>query len=134
MEALRTLGSDNTPEINLDLDSKTYYIKGESRPENVSVFYGPVMQWIEDWGGQLYYRVQQTGKEEHNFVFQFEYFNSSSAKYLMDLILKINEINESHEGINVTIDWVYDEMDEDILDAGEEFQDLTSVKFNFKAV
>ena len=92
MRALKLGQTDNTPLVELDLDSGKYLIKGESRPEDVSKFYAPVLQWFEDWGGQLYYRSQQFGKkEDHVVCFQFEYFNSSSAKYIMDLILKISE-------------------------------------------
>ncbi len=132
MKPLKISGTDNTPQVDLDLDTGNYVIQGESRPENVAEFYKPVKEWIENWGGQLYYRVQQFKREEnHRVKFRFEYFNSSSAKYIMDLILKINEINTSSEKINVEIDWVYDEMDEDIEQAGREFEELTSVKFNF---
>jgi len=133
MRALVIGQTDNSPAVELDLEKEIYFFKGESRPEDVSKFYGPVMQWFEDWGGQLYYRAQQFGKaQQHTVQFRFEYFNSSSAKYIMDLILKINEINSSSEHINIGIEWAYDEMDEDIEDAGREFEELTSVKFIFK--
>ena len=132
MRALKIEQTDNSPLVDLDLEEGTYLIKGESRPEDVSKFYEPVMKWFEDWGGQLYYRVQQFGKEQsHKVKFQFEYFNSSSAKFIMDLILKINEINKSSSDINIVIEWVYDSLDEDIEEAGKEFEDLTSVQFNF---
>ena len=132
MKVLRLEQTDNTPHIQLDLEQKEYLIKGESRPENVSVFYLPLMEWFEEWGAQLYYGVQQFGEEKHTVKFQFEYFNSSSAKYIMDIILKINEINNTHENIKINIEWLYDEMDEDIKEAGEEFEDLTSVPFTYR--
>ena len=132
MRALKIEQTDNSPLVDLSLEEGSYVIKGESRPEDVSKFYLPIMKWFEDWGGQLYYRAQQFGKPENHIVrFQFEYFNSSSAKYIMDLILKINEIGQTSENINIQIEWAYDEMDEDIEEAGKEFEDLTSVKFNF---
>ncbi|MBL4704374.1 MAG: DUF1987 domain-containing protein [Flavobacteriales bacterium] len=135
MRALTIAQTDNTPLIEFDLEKGIYLIKGESRPEDVSKFYAPVMKWVEDWGGQLYYRAEQFGKVEHHTVcFQFEYFNSSSAKYIMDLILKINEINKTSEQINIEIEWTYDELDEDIEDAGKEFEDLTSVKFKYNPI
>jgi len=135
MRALKIEQSDNSPEIILDLENNHYTIKGESRPENVSEFYEPIMKWIEDWGGQLYYRAKKYGKiQSHVIRFQFEYFNSSSAKYIMDLLLKINEIDNSSDNIQIKIEWAYDEMDEDIEEAGKEFEDLTSMQFQFVAI
>jgi len=135
MRALKIEQSDNSPEIILDLENNQYMIRGESRPENVSEFYEPIMKWIEDWGGQLYYRAQKYGKDQsHAFRFQFEYFNSSSAKYIMDLLLKINEIDKSSDNIQIKIEWAYDEMDEDIEEAGKEFEDLTSMQFQFISI
>lgn len=135
MRALKIEQTESSPLVNLDLEQSEYLIRGESRPEDVSLFYQPIMKWFEDWGGQLYYRAQQFGKAEtHRVKFQFEYFNSSSAKFIMDLILKINEISQTSDKINIEIDWVYDEMDEDIEEAGREFEELTSVKFNFHAL
>ena len=132
MKALKIEQTDNSPEVLMDLESNTYFLRGESRPEHVSDFYEPIMKWIEDWGGQLYYRAQKFGNsEDHTVHFHFEYFNSSSAKYIMDLLLKINEIDNSSENIRLKIEWAYDEMDEDIEEAGREFEDLTSMQFEF---
>ncbi len=132
MRALKIEQTDTSPEVVLELESETYLIKGESRPENVSEFYEPIMKWIEDWGAQLYYRVQQYGKKENHAVrFYFEYFNSSSAKYIMDLFLKINEINASSNMIEIKIEWAYDALDEDIEESGREFEVLTSIQFDF---
>lgn len=132
MRALKIEQTETSPEVVLELESKTYLFIGESRPENVSEFYEPIMKWIEDWGALLYYRVQQYGKKENHAVrFHFEYFNSSSAKYIMDLFLKINEINSSSDKIEIKIEWAFDAMDEDIKESGREFEVLTSIQFDF---
>jgi hypothetical protein len=132
MRALKIEQTDSSPMVELDLNQSRYVIRGESRPEDVSKFYEPIIKWFEDWGGHLYYRAQQFNKaESHNVRFQFEYFNSSSAKFIMDLILKINEISKTSENIKIEIEWMFDELDEDIEEAGKEFEELTSVKFNF---
>jgi hypothetical protein len=57
------------------------------------------------------------------------YFNSSSSKVLMDFCDVLEEAANS--GKNVTVNWIYEEDDEDALEFGEEFQEeLESVKFN----
>ena len=37
-------------------------------------------------------------------------------------------------GTEVTVDWYYEEDDDDMRDAGEYYQTLVSVDFNFKPV
>lgn len=120
--------TDNTPKVNLDINSGNLEISGESRPEDVRQFYEPVVQWLEE--------LNNTGipsTQDVKFNFKFEYFNSSSAKYVMDIIEKLSNIhtNESNN-INLSIHWHYDELDEDMLEAGEEFEMMAEeVPFEF---
>jgi hypothetical protein len=62
-----------------------------------------------------------------------DYFNSSSAKYILDLFMKLGDINGGNSNVNVNVNWHYNEMDEDMKDAGEEFEKLTGLKFNLVA-
>lgn len=66
-------------------------------------------------------------------VFYLDYFNSSSAKYFMDIIFLIDDLNTKYN-YNLEIVWEYDEEDEDVYEAGLEFEDISGIKFTFKAV
>jgi len=127
MEALRIEATENSPKIIFDPSGNTFEISGESRPEDVRKFYEPVLSWIEAFGKEL----ASAGSKEIEFNFIFEYFNSSSAKYIMDIMSKINDIKTSNSNISIQICWHYEEMDEDILEAGEEFQSITQIPFKF---
>lgn len=126
MEALKLELTDNTPKIVLDHTKHELEFEGDSRPEDVQKFFQPVMNWLNDYEGY----VQSAGDVTLNANFKLEYFNSSSAKYIMDIILKLGKIAEPGN-VTLNINWHYDEMDEDMLDAGEEFEDMLDVEFNF---
>ncbi len=129
MENYKIDSTENTPLIELDHNSHTLLFQGDSRPENVQQFYTPVLNWLEDYSKHLYF-LKDLNNSSIDVVcnFKFEYFNSSSAKYIMDIITKLSGLES---GINLKINWHYEEMDEDMQEAGEEFEDMMGVKFNF---
>ncbi len=125
MNKLSLEASEYTPEVVLDAETNTIFFKGECRPENVSTFFDPIIQWFSDL------KSSNTTKPLA-VVFYLDYFNSSSAKYIMDIIFLIKEINDN--GGNVDIIWKYDRDDEDVYEAGVEFEEISGVKFNYKAI
>ncbi len=128
MQALIIEATDNSPKVIFDPARSVFEISGESRPEDVRKFYEPILQWIDGFGAFL---KQQNSTQKIQFNFIFEYFNSSSAKYVMDIMSKLNDIKLSNNNINIEICWHYDEMDEDMLEAGEEFENITQIPFKF---
>ena len=57
------------------------------------------------------------------------YFNSSSAKFLLDVIVEVHKYHL--EGFNVKINWYYDEGDDDMLETGEDLSDMIDFPFSF---
>lgn len=130
MEKINLERTENTPEITLDNEKHTLLFRGDSRPEDVRTFYLPVLSWLEDYEKQIYFLSDQGGKITVKCNFEFEYFNSSSAKYLMDIISKLGDIAKI-PNVTLQLNWHYDALDEDMLESGEEFEDMLGVKFNF---
>ena len=56
-----------------------------------------------------------------------EYFNTSSSKCILDVFKKLEKINSSNNG--VIINWHYEEDDEDMLEAGEDYQAIINIPF-----
>ena len=119
--------TEYTPEICLDYSNKNVFFKGECRPENVSKFFENIIGWFNEL------KNKTSDGENTPVVFYLDYFNSSSAKYFMDVIFLIKELNTKYS-YNFEIVWEYDEDDEDVHEAGIEFEDISGVKFTFKAV
>jgi hypothetical protein len=128
MESLIIDSTDSSPKVVFDPANGIFEVSGESRPEDVRKFYEPILDWIDRYGKHVKSNPP-TQKIQFNFI--FEYFNSSSAKYVMDIMSKLNEIKISNKTMDIEICWHYDEMDEDMLEAGQEFQNITQIPFKF---
>ncbi len=125
---MRIEQSLNTPEIYLDEENDYILFQGESKPENVRDFYEPVMTWFAEYNTILQGR---SGKTLIECEFKLSYFNSSSAKYILDVFEKLEELEEAHAKVKVHVKWYHDPMDEDMIEAGHEFEHLTSLKLDY---
>jgi hypothetical protein len=119
MEPLILKGTEDTPSITLDTANNQYEISGRSLPEDVVVFYQPVLDWIS-----LY---SEKPGEEMTWKIRLEYFNTASSKIILDILMALEEIKE--KGTNVIVQWHYDKNDNDMMEAGEEYKDLVSLVF-----
>ena len=84
MENLLIQATGITPKISFDIDQKVFEISGESRPENVKDFFDPILSWLNSYFNNL------ISNDLHTFKIKLEYFNSSSAKYLLSLLKNIS--------------------------------------------
>ena len=60
---------------------------------------------------------------------KMEYFNTSSSKCIYDLLKEVKSLE--NKGKEVVVRWYYDEDDEDMLEAGEDYSDLLDLHFRF---
>jgi hypothetical protein len=58
---------------------------------------------------------------------QLEYFNTSSSKCILDLFKKLELVRAT--GNEVTVYWHYEADDEDMLEAGEDYQAIINLPF-----
>lgn len=108
-----------TPSVNFNASTGILEIKGRSIPENSIEFYKPLIEWIEKYG------ASPQPKTVVNI--QLEYFNTSSSKCILDVFKRLEAIVNS--GHDVLINWHYEEDDEDMLEAGEDYQSIIKVPF-----
>ena len=129
MDSLIIEATEDSPKILFDTVSNRFVISGESRPENAGKFYTPVINWIIKFEEELQRRKETKDDSTIIFVFKLDYFNSTSAKYIMDILLIIKKFVD--QGYKINMEWHYDKRDDDMLDAGNEFSDTVDLKFNF---
>ncbi len=113
-------GTRSTPEVLLDPGTGTYRISGISIPENASEFYTPIIDWLRTHIPSL--------PEPRPVVFEMEYFNSSSMKTLFLILMELK--NGLGSGRIKTINWLVEEDDESMIDAGETLAELAGIKMN----
>lgn len=129
MEKLIIEATVNSPKIVLDPESKLFEFSGESRPENVRNFYLPVLEWLEKYTSHESGLNKAQRTPALNCIFNFEYFNSTSAKYILDIFKSLNALNTL--GLDLDIKWFYEEDDEDMLEVGEEMSRMSKLKFEY---
>jgi hypothetical protein len=110
---LNIAATDRTPEIVLTLQPAKLSIKGESYPEDVSAFYGQVIQAVNS--------LVESPAGELNVEIQLIYINSSSIKAIFRIFEGFDEYRK--KGQNVSIQWFADEDDDIMQELGEDFID-----------
>ena len=103
MTALQLDATSRTPAVTLDPSAGRLVLTGESYPEDVTSFYATltsaISAYLDDGPGNLLTEIRLT------------YFNSSSARALMELLEQLDEA--AGNGAQITIDW-YCDPDDDI--------------------
>jgi hypothetical protein len=117
----------STPRVILDPDKNIFEISGESRPPDVAAFYNEILNWFSDYSDYLI-RLKE-GINPVSFNLDFEYFNSSSAKYLLDFCKMIATARS--KGQNININWHFEKDDTDMLEAGREMSRIAKFPFEF---
>lgn len=108
-----------TPEVILDFENGSIFIRGISIAENPRAFYEPIFVAID--------KYLLNPKPSTTVNFDLEYFNSSSAIMIRDIIRKF----EGHSTApGCTIKWFHDNDDHGIRNSGLEFQNIfEGIKF-----
>lgn len=117
---MRLSPEKNTPEIILD-PVGIIRIRGRSIHENAADFFKPVEDWISSY--------VLSPADITSVDISLDYFNSASAKILINLLQKVTHVTLRHK--KFVINWYYEDGDEDILERGEYFASVLDVPFNF---
>lgn len=129
MEKLVIEPTFNSPSVILDPESNQFNFSGESRPENVRKFYLPILEWLDSFAKEQSEMGSSASSSSLQVRFNFEYFNSTSAKYILDIFKALNVLNDL--GIEILVKWLYEEDDEDMLEVGEEMSRMSKLEFEY---
>lgn len=124
MENLHIPISETSPLIKFDANTLILEIKGEARLENARAFFDTLLDWINELNKQ--YANQKNVPLK--LMLHFDYLNSSSIKYLYDLLSAFDILI-----FNVTVFWHYYVQDELMKENGLDYQQMLP-KLNFKLV
>jgi hypothetical protein len=115
--------TSKTPRVDFRKDGKIK-LEGSSLPDNSIEFYKPLLDWVEKYSEDPAILTE--------FNVKFKYFNTHSSKCILDILKKIEFIYRSKN--SVIVNWYYNENDEDMLEAGEDFESIIRVPFKFCAI
>ncbi len=120
-----------SPQVILSKQLNHMRFSGISRLEHNKIFYQPIIKWLVEYKMLNYFLSHiESQTKEINVEFEFEYFNSSSAKYLYSILKEFKEIS-SFSRIDLKICWIYDPQDLDMLESGLNFQEMLCLPFKF---
>ena len=120
MDKLEFQPTQKTPYVLLDPEGRIKF-KGRSIPEDVSLFYEEILEWIVNYS--------ETPNQNTHVEIEMEYLNSGTSKYMLRLLKKLKEVENN--GNSLHINWIYEEGDDDILERGEYYASILNLKINF---
>lgn len=125
METLLRRPTKTTPYVHLDVATRTYVIAGRSIPIDAEVFYFPILNWLSEFE-----KLDDLNRIE--FCFRFDFFNIASSKRVLFILYKLLEMQQ--KGKVVSIKWMYDKEDEDMLEIGQDFAVMIdNLQFKFES-
>ncbi len=110
----------STPYLNLDPSSGLITIKGKMTPENSQQLFQPIMEWLDE------YIMNPSLRTQLNI--HLDYFNTSSSKFLLDIFRRLEKVNRNDS--DVSINWICEKDDFDMIEAGEDYQSITTLPFS----
>ncbi len=119
MNNLKIEGGQKTPYVHFEHVEGRLEIRGKSIPENSVEFYHPVFTWLDEYASKPHSKTQ--------VIIQLEYFNTSSSKCLLDIFRRLEKLHGSASEVNIT--WLFEEEDEDMQEAGDDYQSIVKIPF-----
>ena len=119
MTDLRIDPEYDSPSVFLSKDKAKFEIGGKSMPADVTKFYGPVLAWMKEY--------KKDPLDKTLLDFKLLYFNTASSKLILDILMIMEEIQEM--GKEVLVRWHSLKDDDDMVEAGEEYADMTDLTF-----
>ena len=94
---------DDSPKVYFFAEKGECILEGRSYMRNPIEFYEHLYDWLEN-----YFNYETKLK----FIFKLTYFNTSSLKMILDLLNILKEYKNNGE--DITIEWHYDSLDENL--------------------
>lgn len=122
--------TEYTPSIAFSITQEKFLIMGEARPENAGKFFEPVLVWLKHFSENAHNEASYKQSKNIKVHFILDYFNSSSIKYLYDILKQLEFIKPYLSSLEIV--WYYEASDEDMYENGVEFSKIIDVPFTFE--
>ncbi|MDA3865266.1 MAG: DUF1987 domain-containing protein [Salinivirgaceae bacterium] len=113
-------GTKSSPEIILDPREGIFSFSGTSMSEDAVGFYMPIIDWLKKYALDPNPMTQ--------VKFKMTYFNTASSKLLWEIMSLLQDIYSN--GHKVKIDWIFQDEDEDMEEAGEIYAERMDIPIN----
>lgn len=120
MGYLKFEATEDSPEVLMDADLSIFQIQGNSTPEDVNLVYKPIVDWIDSDGPNL---------DNCQCRLFFRYLSTSSHHMVFNVLKKLNVLYK--EGKKISVEWAYENIDDDMLRLGLDFASILDIPFEF---
>jgi len=120
----------STPFVNFDLKTGIFKLSGVSRPEDVMDYYRPVMDWLEKL--TINVMANKDGSSDLKkivLIYKLDYFNTASSKFINKITRELSNLREA--GTELSVQWHYEEGDEQMREDGEYLSEAAGMEFEF---
>ena len=118
MENKTIVETELGPAIEMDSAGKII-IKGKSMMEDASLYYEPCHTWSKEY-------IQHI-QNPLTVEIDLSYFNSSSAKQLMKLLMNLDE-----SSVEASVVWIYPHESDVLFERGQELEIMLDLPFVFQ--
>jgi hypothetical protein len=108
------------PDVEFDAYSGVLSMSGQCYVDNAEKFFRPLFDWLEQY-------LREPGRTIL-FEMQLDYFNTSSAKCLWEIFLRLEHYVRDRQG-HVVVQWHFNEDDENTRDLFEDFRTEVNLPF-----
>ena len=119
MEGVYQKGNHKVPEVSFDPETAIFEIKGSSIPENSGAVYEPIIEFLKEY--------KEQAKDTTTLNIALSYFNTSSSKWILNILRLIKEIIVK-KNKEVVINWYYEPEDEEMLEAANDYQSILNLE------
>lgn len=120
MEPLQIEPTKKTPFVYINADAGVMEMKGMSSSENSLSFYKPILEYLDN--------CISRSKPISSVDLFFKYFNTSSAKCILDVLERFADMKD--KGMEININWHCEHSDEEMLDSGQNFGAILDLPIN----
>lgn len=120
MENLKIGKTAQSPRVHFNTNGDLI-IEGVSTINHAHKFYGELISWLHDF--------KKTQPANIRLILELYYLNTSSSLLIVELLKLINTFKDLE--CKLTVEWRYEEDDEDIFSLGEDIEASTNSKFEY---
>ena len=121
MKHITVAGTDHHPTVDFDPSTWVMLLGGRSIPANPQEFYEPLIIWIHEYS--------ESPMPDSTMKIDLGYFNTGSSKKIWDVMRSLKKLSDAGK-TNLVVECHFDEDDEDMEEAAEEYEELMEMKFS----